>query len=119
MIDPIRSPQIPLLYAPSRAQAPVQAPDNPTDGFTPSRGTFGAAKVQQQPIQDSPYPRPMTDREKADFQSWFPALDVETSRVTHEATPQYNCISWTTGNTQSWDWPPSMYGGDPREAFSQ
>lgn len=54
-------------------------------------------------------PRPMTDEEKTDFKTWFPNLDVDKSMVTAEATPRYNCISWTTGNTKSWDWPPSMY----------
>ena len=117
MIDPIRSPQLPVLNSPGpRAETPAPPVANPTDGFSPSRG---AVKVQQPPVQDNPYPRPMTNEEKTDFKSWFPALDVDTARVTHEATPQYNCISWTTGNTESWDWPPSMYSGSPQNAFKQ
>ncbi|MBS2034357.1 hypothetical protein JST97_05185 [bacterium] len=119
MIDPIRSPQAPVLHpSGQRGLAPEQQPANPTDGFSPNQSD-PVTKLQQQPPVQNPYPRPMTEDEKADFKSWFPNLDVEAARVTHEATPQYNCISWTTGNTQSWDWPPSMYGGTPQEAFQQ
>lgn len=119
MIDPIRSPQVPLLNPPgTRGPAPEQQPACPTDAFAPNQ-SGSVVKVQQQPPAQNPYPRPMTEDEKADFKSWFPNLDVEAARVTHEATPQYNCISWTTGNTESWDWPPSMYNGSPQEAFQQ
>jgi len=120
VIDPIRSPQLPVLNPPGpRAETPAPPVANPTDGFSPSQGRASVTKVQQPPAQENPYPRPMTDEEKTDFKSWFPALDVDSARVTHEATPQYNCISWTTGNTESWDWPPSMYNGSPQDAFKQ
>ncbi|MBT9587168.1 hypothetical protein IV102_27745 [bacterium] len=114
--------------APARSKGPAQLP-TPTglqdrlDRSQAQPALFSPAQlknVQEPPAQQpSPYPRPMTDEEKTDFKSWFPALDVDAARVTHEATPQYNCISWTTGNTQSWDWPPSMYDGNPVECFTQ
>lgn len=124
MLDSIRPatlPKTPVLIprtARSGGEVTVQ------DGFTRSRseqpGNAPINNVQPAPPpQPAPLGRPMTEDEKADFKSWFPNLDVETSRVTHEATPQYNCISWTTGNTQSWDWPPSMYDGDPVDCFRQ
>jgi len=61
----------------------------------------------------------MTLAEKMDFKIYFPLLDVDKSQVTAPETPTYNCISWTTGNTQSWDWPPRMYEGTPVECFQQ
>lgn len=127
MIDPVRTPQlqswqaVPVRPSVSDAEPIIQ------DGFTTGQGQQqpappnAVAPVQppQQP-EPSPYPRPMTSEEKANFGSWFPNLDVEASRVTAEATPQYNCISWTTGNTESWDWPPNMYPEQsPVGAFAQ
>jgi len=122
MIDPIATTKV-QTTAPRRAagqQAPPEAPA-PQDGFT--AGTQSSAPVtavnQQQPPAPE-FPRPMTDDEKADFKSWFPALDVDAAVVTADATPQYNCISWTTGNTESWDWPPYMHPDlSPREAFAK
>ena len=65
-------------------------------------------------------PRPMTAQEKVQFGEWFPKLDVESSKVTAEATWKYNCISWTVGETQQWFWPPSMYPDvTEREAFNK
>jgi hypothetical protein len=50
-------------------------------------------------------PRPMTSQEKAQFQSWFPKLNVDDAVVTGEVTSVYNCISWTVGVTDRWLWP--------------
>jgi hypothetical protein len=47
----------------------------------------------------------MTPQEKAQFRSWFPNLNVDAAVVTGEATPVYNCISWTVGVTDRWLWP--------------
>jgi hypothetical protein len=110
--------------------ARVAPPKSEVDSFVSSGAIepeFNLAKflnktqqVPEQPPAPPTHPRPMTADEKADFGSWFPKLDVETSQVTAEATRTYNCISWTTGNTKSWDWPPYMYSQlDPREAFVQ
>lgn len=119
MIDPIR-PQVPTLPTPAARPTGENAPPPPPqDGFSPGLGALPKTQaVQPGEGQNSAYPRPMTDDEKSDFKSWFPNLDVDAARVTHEATPQYNCISWTTGNTESWDWPPSMYPDQsPQGAF--
>lgn len=63
-------------------------------------------------------PRPMTNKEKREFKRHFPKLDVEKTMVSDEATPQYNCISWTVGETEQWFWPPDMYPNlSEREAF--
>jgi hypothetical protein len=59
----------------------------------------------------SEYPRPMTDDEKPNFKEYFPNLDVDKAVVSGPATPEYNCISWTVGETHQWFWPPSMYPG--------
>lgn len=122
MIDPIATKV--QTTAPRRAAAQTAPPETapaPQDGFTagPQGGAAPVAAVnQQQPAPE--FPRPMTEDEKADFKSWFPALDVDAAIVTADATPQYNCISWTTGNTESWDWPPYMHPDlSPREAFAK
>ncbi|HEV2804457.1 MAG TPA: hypothetical protein VGW57_05925 [Chthoniobacterales bacterium] len=47
----------------------------------------------------------MTPQEKVQFRSWFPNLNVDAAVVTGEATPVYNCISWTVGVTDRWLWP--------------
>lgn len=118
MLDPIRSaPGAAFKSAPS-PRTSVSASPTISDGFVASEAS-PAAVVQGLGSLRSELPRPMTEEEKRDFKTWFPLLDVEVSRVTAEATPQYNCISWTTGNTQSWDWPPYMYPEfSPREAFA-
>lgn len=51
--------------------------------------------------------RPMTPAEKAQYQGWFPQLDVNAAVVTGENDPAYNCISWTVGVTNAWHWPGS------------
>jgi hypothetical protein len=51
--------------------------------------------------------RNMTSQEKTQFKTWFPNLDVNKAIVTGEATPAYNCISWTVGVTNAWLWPGS------------
>jgi hypothetical protein len=51
--------------------------------------------------------RPMTPQEKAQYQAWFPQLDVNAVVVTTENNPVYNCISWTVGVTTAWHWPGS------------
>lgn len=56
-------------------------------------------------------PRMMTEEEKANFKEYFPKLDVDKAVVTDEAVPDYNCISWTVGETHHWFWPPQMYPG--------
>ncbi|RJR13103.1 hypothetical protein C4588_01305 [Candidatus Parcubacteria bacterium] len=64
--------------------------------------------------------RPMTQGEKSRFKMYFPKLDVEKAVVSGEATPVYNCISWTAGVTDEWCWPPSMYPGvSEKEAFDK
>ena len=88
--------------------------------FNLARMLSKTQQVPGTPPQAPAYPRPMTVSEKSDFSSWFPKLDVEVSQVTAPATRTYNCISWTTGNTSSWDWPPYMYDHlGPQEAFAQ
>jgi hypothetical protein len=47
----------------------------------------------------------MTPVEKQRFQGYFPNLDVNRAVVTGEASPVYNCISWTVGVTNRWLWP--------------
>lgn len=65
-------------------------------------------------------PRTMTEEEKASFREYFPKLDVDKAVVTAEATPQYNCISWTVGETNQWFWPPEMYPNvSPEKAFDR
>lgn len=65
-------------------------------------------------------PRMMTEDEKESFKSYFPALDVDKAVVSAEATPQYNCISWTVGETKQWFWPPEMYPSvSPEKAFDR
>jgi hypothetical protein len=49
--------------------------------------------------------RPMNDAEKTRFKKYFPRLDLNRARVTGDATPKYNCISWTVGVTDRWIWP--------------
>lgn len=51
--------------------------------------------------------RSMTPSEKAQYQGWFPQLDVDAAVVTAENNPAYNCISWTVGVTTAWHWPGS------------
>ena len=66
------------------------------------------------------FPRPMTGEEKKNFKEYFPALDVDNAVVSAAATPQYNCISWTVGETHQWFWPPDMYPNlDPEAAFDK
>jgi hypothetical protein len=43
--------------------------------------------------------RAMTPPEKATFKGYFPNLNVNAAVVTDNATPVYNCISWTVGIT--------------------
>lgn len=125
MIDPVRPAQAPKIGAGvTRTGAPQQEPafqDNFVRGENQAQPSNPLQPVQPPRQQEpSPYPRPMTDDEKQDFKSWFPNLDVEKATVSAEATPQYNCISWTTGNTESWDWPPMMYPDmSPQGAFAQ
>ena len=68
-----------------------------------------AVIVQLVTAQAKELPRQLTDRERSELSFYFPALNVEDSLVTGEATKQYNCISWSVGNTKTWDWPPLMY----------
>lgn len=122
MIDPIRSPKLSVApTATPKSAAQSQAIQSTEDGFSASHT---AAEVSKPFVIGTPaavasdYPRPMNPSEKQMFKSWFPALDVDAAQVTAPATPRYNCISWTTGNTKSWDWPPSMYpNATPQQAF--
>jgi hypothetical protein len=78
-----------------------------------------ATAVEKGKAEDE-YPRPMTDNEKKDFKEYFPNINVEKAVVTAPATQDYNCISWTVGETQQWFWPPSMYPGvKEEEAFDK
>jgi hypothetical protein len=77
-------------------------------------------KAMWDPDSVKDVPRKMSEREKRDFKSWFPNLDVENTVVSGEATPEYNCIAWTVGETHEWCWPPQMYPFMPeREAFDR
>lgn len=38
----------------------------------------------------------------------FPRLTATNHRVTSTATPDYNCIAWSTGDTSHW-WQPGVY----------
>lgn len=49
--------------------------------------------------------RPMTAAERRRFKHLFPNLNVRAAVVTDNATPAYNCISWTVGITNRWIWP--------------
>lgn len=60
-------------------------------------------------IDENTFPRPMTDYEKASFKEYFPKLDLDKAVVSGPATPEYNCIAWTVGETKEWCWPPAMY----------
>lgn len=62
------------------------------------------------------FPRKMTQEEKREYREVFPNLDVENTVVTGEATEEYNCISWTVGETHQWFWPPAMYPNLTEEA---
>jgi len=45
----------------------------------------------------------MTDEEKDDFGTDFPAMDVDRQpRVTGETDERYNCIAWTIGRIDTW-----------------
>lgn len=59
--------------------------------------------------QATELPRSLTERERSELSIYFPLLNIEEALVTGEATKQYNCISWSIGNTNTWDWPPLMY----------
>lgn len=115
----------PKVVTPTFTGAKSVAGDKPatiTDSFSqervPDAGLMKAVNFRTDVRVDSL--RHMTADEKADFKSWFPALNVDKAMVSAEATPVYNCIAWTTGNTKSWDWPPSMFPmDDPRDAFKK
>src|SRR5262245_11394607 len=49
--------------------------------------------------------RPLTAAEKARFQAFFPAPDVNQAVVTDGPVPTYNCIAWTVGFKTRWIWP--------------
>lgn len=68
-----------------------------------------ALTAQTLVAQAADLPRSLTDRERSELSIYFPLLNVEEALVTGEATKQYNCISWSVGNTNTWDWPPLMY----------
>lgn len=70
-----------------------------------------ALVLQIATLQAAELPRQLTDRERSELSVYFPLLNVEETLVTGEATKQYNCISWSVGNTNTWDWPPLMYPG--------
>ena len=38
----------------------------------------------------------------------FPRLTVDNHRTTSPATPNYNCIAWSAGDTEHW-WQPGVY----------
>lgn len=70
------------------------------------------------PVASAAFPRPLTRDEKADWRQTFPAMDLDKVVATGPATQQYNCISWTVGETHAWFWPPDMYPGEaPEQAF--
>ena len=120
MIEPIQPsvlpPSAPLKSAP--ADKPVVITDSFRTDQTPDMKLMKPMSFRTEGATKE-VPRPMSDDEKADFHSWFPKLDVDKAVVTAEATPRYNCISWSSGNSKSWDWPPNMYPDQgPVEAFS-
>jgi hypothetical protein len=90
------------------------------EGYTPMAGGQGVPVTQADGIDTDTYPRPMIDEEKKNFKVYFPALDVDRAVVSAPATEDYNCISWTVGETHQWFWPPSMYPNiDPEAAFDK
>jgi len=96
---------------------PIQAGG---EGYTPASAGAGAPVIVADGIDMNTYPRPMTEGEKKNFIVYFPALDVEMAVVSAPATDDYNCISWTVGETHQWFWPPSMYPTmDPEAAFDR
>lgn len=123
MIDPIRSPKLPAVPAAPVRTSPAESQTQAIeDGYSTSlaQETVAAHKLSSLEVKSDEYPRPMNPQEKQMFKSWFPKLDVEEAVVSAPATPRYNCISWTTGNTRSWDWPPSMYPKEtPQGAFAK
>lgn len=44
----------------------------------------------------------------ASFLEAFPRLSPANHRVTSEATPRYNCIAWSVGDSNRW-WQPGEY----------
>jgi hypothetical protein len=134
-MDPL-SPSLPLVSGGTyQIQPPLKEQSTPiTDGF--QHNTAAVSKEDQgykkmtlaesapvaraDVIDTNSYPRKMTDQEKKDFREYFTALDVDKAVVSGPATPEYNCISWTVGETHQWFWPPSMYPSmDPEAAFDK
>ncbi|MDQ7822207.1 MAG: hypothetical protein RDV48_05370 [Candidatus Eremiobacteraeota bacterium] len=126
-MDPLSravSPQVPRSY-----QAPAEKPEEmslPHDAFEKNGAERGKPPEAGQAksvsaiegVSARTLPRPMTEEEKASFREYFPKLDVERAVVSAEATPEYNCISWTVGETHQWFWPPQMYPAlTPDKAF--
>lgn len=38
----------------------------------------------------------------------FPVLTAENHRITSPATPEYNCVAWSAGDTEHW-WQPAVH----------
>jgi hypothetical protein len=47
----------------------------------------------------------------------FPRLDASNYRITSPATPDYNCIAWSAGDTEHW-WQPGVYWPVDESNFS-
>lgn len=116
--NPISRPAQHLTPTPKVKDLSVSGPK---DGFSPGESAeVGLIQPVQLTASSADIGRPLTFQEKVEFKASFPKLNVNKATVTADATPKYNCISWTTGNTESWDWPPSMYPDlAPREAFDK
>lgn len=117
MLDPL-GPNRPLSKPQRGLSLPSAEPGPEADRFEESPAS-GELRPLSLGFRQESLPRPMYPEERAKYQGWFPKLEVDKSLITAEQTRRYNCISWTTGNTRSWDWPPDMYPElSAREAFT-
>lgn len=127
-MDPMKSINQHILLPTGDGKAPMSAPSGHVDGVILSGGKkmplFQESSLPRAVSSEDPqpveFPRPMTDDEKQDFKTYFPKLDVDKAVVTADATPEYNCISWTVGETHQWFWPPEMHPDvSENEAFDR
>jgi len=46
---------------------------------------------------------------KHEIERFFPSLRISGYSITSPATPEYNCIAWSVGDTEVWWWPDAQY----------